>query len=75
MKKIKVDYQGGESRVKPGMAVDYMLAVAKVDGKDVELYAELDAVEGDEDANFDALKADIMELAQEMGLTSEDFSF
>ena len=61
--------------MKPGMAVDYMLAVAKVDGKDVELYAELDAVEGDEDANFDALKADIMEQAQEMGLTSEDFSF
>ena len=45
-----------------------MLAVVEMDGRNVELYAELDAIEGNESANFDALKANIIEQAQEMGL-------
>lgn len=36
--KINVEYQGGESRLKPGVAVDYMLAVVEMDGRNVELY-------------------------------------
>lgn len=67
----KVFYGGGESRYNSGVAVDYMLA--QID--DVELYAELEAVEDDEDANYDALKAEITTQAKDAGIDVNEIEF
>lgn len=63
--KANVLFEGGESRNNPGKAVDYML-VTLTDG--TELYAEADAVEGSDWANFDDLKAQILEQASQNGI-------
>lgn len=72
--KYNVEYQGGESREIPGVAVDYMLANVMVDGEEVELYAEKEAEE-DETATYEDLKAMILEQAKEYGIAAESFSF
>lgn len=72
--KYNVEYQGGESREIPGMAVDYMLANVMVDGEEVELYAEKEAEE-DETATYEDLKAMILEQAKEYGIAAESLSF
>lgn len=67
--KYEVDYQSGESRygIEP---VDYMLV--KID--DTELYAEAPA-QDDENANYDELKAAILEQAAENGIPAEWLKF
>lgn len=75
MTSIKVNYRGGESRLQAGVAVDYMLAVTEVDGEQVELYAEAEAIDGDEDANFDGLKAEILRQAIEAGVDADQLRF
>ncbi len=62
MKKYIVDYRSGDSRMSPGVSVDYMLV--KID--DVELYAEAIA-QDDENANYAELKASIIEQARKHG--------
>lgn len=69
--KTEVIYQGGESRTISGQAVDYMLATVG----DTELYAELPAVEDDETANYDALKAEILRQADEAGIAASALRF
>ena len=68
--KVKVDYQGGQSRY-GAHAVDYMLAV--VDG--VELYAELPPVEDDETGTYDDLKAEIISQAKAKGIEINRLQF
>lgn len=72
--KYNVEYQGGESREVPGVAVDYMLANVMVDGEEVELYAEKEAEE-EETATYEDLKAMILEQAKEYGIAAESLSF
>lgn len=72
--KYNVEYQGGESREIPGVAVDYMLSNVMVDGDEVELYAEKEAEE-DETATYEDLKAMILEQAKEYGIAAESLSF
>ena len=72
--KYNVEYQGGESREIPGVAVDYMLANVMVDGEEIELYAEKEAEE-DETATYEDLKAMILEQAKEYGIAAESLSF
>lgn len=70
MKKYIVDYKSGDSRTNPGVSVDYMLV--KVDG--VELYAEAIA-QDDESANYDELKASIIEQANKQGICADTLIF
>ena len=70
--KARVTFEGGESRQDPEKAVDYML-VNLTDG--TELYAEAEAVEGDDWANFDALKAEILRQAAEKGISADRLYF
>ena len=72
--KYNVEYQGGESREIPGVAVDYMLSNVMVDGEEIELYAEKEAEE-DETATYEDLKAMILEQAKEYGIAAESLSF
>ena len=65
----KVDYKSGDSRINPGVSVDYMLVV--VNG--VELYAE--AIAQDENANYDELKASIIKQANEHGICADTLIF
>lgn len=67
----KVFYGGGESRSKAGVAVDYMMV--EIDG--TELYAESEAVDGDEDANYDDLKAEIIAQANDAGIDENELEF
>ena len=70
MDRYTVAYQGGQSRTGTG-AVDYMLAV--IDG--AELYAERASDESDENANYDDLRADILEQAEEQGIEAVCLTF
>ena len=70
--KAKVIFEGGESRNNPEKAVDYML-VNLTDG--TELYAEADPVEGNDWANFDTLKAEILKQAAEAGISADRLYF
>jgi hypothetical protein len=70
MKKYTVEYKAGDSRMNPGVSVDYMLV--KVD--DVELYAEAVA-QDDESANYNELKASIIEQAREHGIDANALIF
>ncbi len=70
MKKYTVDYKSGESRMSPGASVDYMLVI--VDG--VELYAEA-IVQDNESANYDELKASIIEQAGKHGIDANSLIF
>lgn len=78
--KVRVEYKGGESRYST-KAVDWMLAVVPIyeDGvhvDDVELYAEAENATWNEDAGyyederatFEALKAEILDQAEEKGI-------
>lgn len=56
---LNVIFEGGESRSKPQTACDYMLARVG----DIELYAECEAAESDE--NRDRLLAEILCLADD----------
>ena len=67
-----VFFEGGESRYNPEKAVDYML-VNLTDG--TELYAEAEPVDGAEWANFDALKAEILDQAAEKGISPDRLHF
>ena len=68
---ISVEYGGGESLNNPGHAIDYMTAV--VDG--VELYAEMEPVDGDETGTYDSLKAAIIEQAAAAGIAVNRLRF
>lgn len=68
---IDVEYSGGESRTHSGTAVDYMLAT--IEGN--ELYSEMEAVEGDENANYEELKQDIINQAKELGYHRDMLKF
>jgi hypothetical protein len=70
--KAYVIFEGGESRNRPGIAVDYML-VTLTDG--TELYAEAEAVEGKDWANFDDLKTEILQQAEEKGISPDRLNF
>lgn len=70
--KAKVVFEGGKSRYDAEKAVNYML-VNLTDG--TELYAEADAVEGDDWANFDTLKAEILKQAAEAGIGEDRLYF
>lgn len=81
MERIRVYYNGGESRQHPGKAVDYML----VEIEDVELYAEAvnptwdEASESytDETATYEDLRVEIMRQAVERGIdvTTLEFAY
>lgn len=76
MTRIKVDFQGGESRNGNG-ACNYMIAEIESDGAVVELYAEVEVTsdfydengefdqDGFDDYSYDILKASIIEQAEE----------
>ena len=70
MKKHTVDYKSGDSRINPGISVDYMIVI--VDG--VELYAET-AAQDDESATYDELKASIIKQANEHGIGTDALIF
>lgn len=53
------------------VAVDYMLA--RID--DTELYAEREAVDNDEDGNYDDLKVEIMTQAKDAGINVNELEF
>ena len=67
---VPVEFGGGDSRLNPGDAVDYMLA--KVNGQ--ELYAELPAFE-DESGNYEALRGLMMAQAQDAGYDASVLRF
>jgi len=69
MNKYTVEYKSGDSRMNPGVSVDYMLV--KID--DVELYAE--AIAQDESATYDELKASIIEQARKHGIDADTLIF
>lgn len=70
MKKYTVEYKAGDSRMNPGVSVDYM--IVKVD--DIELYAEAIA-QDDESATYDELKASIIEQAHKHGIDADSLIF
>ena len=70
MKKYIVDYRSGDSRMSPGTSVDYMIVIVD----DVELYAEAIA-QDDESANYDELKASIIEQARKHGIDANSLIF
>lgn len=79
MKKYRVDYQAGTSRY-GNKGVDYMLVSVPAPGMEdigleAELYAEEDIVPGNEDANYEALKAEILRLAEEANIDPECLEF
>lgn len=74
MKKYKVTYQGGEGRY-TNEAVDWMMVTIETDDEPIELYAEREMVEGDETANYDDLKADILRQAEENGIDKNSLVF
>ena len=79
MEKYRVDYQAGTSRY-GNKGVDYMLVSVPAPGMEdiglsVELYAEENSVPGDEDANYEALKAEILEMADENDIPHECLEF
>lgn len=71
MTRITVEYKGGESRLRPGEGIDYMLAM--VDG--VELYAEMEQDDADETATYDELKAAILAQAAENNIPAAALRF
>lgn len=74
-KKFDVLYSAGEGRYIPG-GVDYMITTAEnADEDDVELYAEMEPVEGDECGTYDDLKAEILDQAKEKGVPVESLKF
>lgn len=68
---VTVHYQGGESRLNPGKAVDYM--VADADG--VELYAELTPIDGDETGTYEELKSEIIDQAITADIDTDTLKF
>ena len=49
----KIDYAGGESRMHPGVAVDYLYVTATLnDGEEVGYYAETAEIGGGEESYF-----------------------
>lgn len=74
MKKYKVTYQGGEGRY-TNEAVDWMMVAIETDDEPIELYAEREMIEGDETANYDDLKADILRQAEENGIDKDSLIF
>lgn len=74
MKKYKVTYQGGEGRY-TNEAVDWMMVTIETDDEQIELYAEREMIEGDETANYDDLKADILRQAEENGIDKNSLVF
>lgn len=71
MKRIDVEYNSGESRIHPGTSVDYMLVIIA----GAEIYSELPSVDGDENANYEELKYDILCQIAERGYPTEPFKF
>ena len=70
MKKYTVEYKSGDSRMIPGVSVDYMIVIVD----DVELYAET-AAQDDESATYDELKASIIEQARKHGIDADTLKF
>lgn len=61
---LDIIFEGGESRSNPQTACDYMIARVR----DIELYAELPALDEDECGNYDELLAAIIDQAKENGI-------
>ena len=79
MKKYDVTFGTGTSRYGDG-SVDYMLVSVPAEGMEdigleAELYAEETPVPGDKYANFDALKAEILKLADDADIPHECLEF
>ena len=79
MKKYKVTFGSGTSRYDDG-TVDYMLVNVPAEGMEdigleAELYAEEKTVPGNENANYEALKAEILRLADEAEIPHERLEF
>lgn len=83
MTRIKVDFQGGESRYTAGKAVDYMIASTEIDGQEIELYAESENPTWDEEkeefedetATYAELKEEILRQAEEAGIPESSLDF
>ena len=79
MKNYKVTFGTGTSRCGDG-TVDYMLVSVPAEGMEdigleAELYAEENVVPGNGNANYDALKAEILRLADEAEIPHECLEF
>lgn len=85
MKKIKVEFAGGEARM-GNDECNYMLAVAEIDDEEIELYAEVTASEFEcdeeefdliafNDFSYPILKEKILEQAEENGIMAEQLEF
>lgn len=79
MKKYDVTFGTGTSRYGDG-TVDYMLVSVPAEGMEdigleAELYAEEKPVPGDRTANFNALKAEILKMADEANIPHECLEF
>lgn len=79
--KYEVEYQAGESRMEPGVGVDYMLVNIPTEDDDIELYAEYCTDYGDEPtaeqevSSYKALKQEIIAEAVEKGIDPSCLKF
>jgi hypothetical protein len=71
--KIKIQFLGGESRYKPGSAVNYMMPVDGI--KEYNLYAEHIVTTKNELEGYDELKQEILEQAKLIGLHESQLIF
>lgn len=86
MKKIKVEFAGGETRM-GNDGCNYMLAVTEIDDEEIELYAEVTASEFNcnneeefdlnafDDFSYPILKEKILEQAEENGIKASQLEF
>ena len=71
----KIDYAGGESRLHPGVAVDYLyVTVALNDGEEVGYYAETAEI-GTVDESYDILVNDVYWQMLDDGLEIDKSEF
>jgi len=71
----KIDYAGGESRLHPGAAVDYLCITATLsDGEEVGYYAETTEI-GTFDESYDILVDDVYEQMMDDGLEMDKSEF
>lgn len=75
MKTYEVEYQTGESFLSPGKAVDYMLAVIEMNGREAELYAEEPLDKENKYETYLKLKSEIIAQARDYGISEGDLRF
>lgn len=71
---VNVIYRGGESRLNPMKAVDFMLAIIRRDGEEAELYAEY-PVAATEIGSYESLKQVILKQAKSLGFNESELVF